>query len=137
VAGEDLETYSKNYYTGRPAAEQDVHGNQFGLLKSSQCFLKDASLMCTTCHDPHKDQRGDAANFNQKCMGCHANSTVDCTLDPAQRTNMGNNCIACHMPLSPSRAMKVQLNKDSMEIPVYIRSHLIGIYPENSSTFQK
>ncbi len=131
VAGEDLETYSKNYYTGRPDTELDVHGNQFGLLKSSECFKKDSSLQCTTCHDPHAKQRGNTLHFNQKCMECHSITTGECSEDPAIRSTMGNNCIACHMPQAPSRGMKVQLDSESLEIPVYIRSHLIGIYPEN------
>lgn len=134
VAGEDLDTYSKNYYTGRADSELDVHGNQFGLLKSSECFKKDPSMVCTTCHDPHAGQRGNTIHFNQKCMGCHSKPTVECAEAPAVRSKMGNNCIACHMPLAPSRAMKVQLDTDSLAIPVYIRSHLIGIYPDEPVT---
>ncbi len=128
VTGENLDEYAKNYYSNRPNTELDVHGNQYGLLTSSKCFKESAKLDCTTCHDPHKNQRGDTTSFNQKCISCHNNAIQECKAPTANTGLMGNNCIACHMPLSPSRSMKVQLAKDSAEVPVYIRTHLIGIY---------
>ena len=46
---------------------------------------------------------------------------------------MKNNCIECHMPVTPSEAMKVQLNKtDSLQTSFYIRSHLIAVYGNES-----
>lgn len=142
LAGEDLETYSQNFYTGRPENELDVHGNQYGLLKSSKCFQASVTMDCATCHDPHTDQRGDTNTFNQKCVGCHGTAPLKedtaqlvCSLEPSKTAKMGNNCIACHMPLSPSKSMKVRPNAAGMAIPVYIRSHLIAVYdslPKNS-----
>ncbi len=128
VAGEDLEAYSQNFYTGRPENELDVHGNQYGLLKSSKCFQQSLTMDCTTCHDPHTNQRGNANTFNRKCIGCHGAAQLTCKLDVSETAKMGNNCIACHMPLSPSKSMQVKVDKEGMAIPVYIRSHLIAIY---------
>ena len=44
---------------------------------------------------------------------------------------MANNCITCHMPTTPSRAMMVQLDQDSVETSFNIRTHLIGIYEQD------
>lgn len=134
LVGENLSEYSKNYYTGRPNTELDVHGNQYGLLTSSKCFKESSTLDCTTCHDPHKNQSGNTNYFNQKCISCHGKAAIECKapITATQSEAMGNNCIACHMPLSPSRSMKVKLIKDSAETSVYVRTHLIGIYTESS-----
>lgn len=131
LVGENLSEYSKNYYTGRSNTELDVHGNQYGLLTSSKCFKESSTLDCTTCHDPHKNQRGNANYFNQKCISCHGKAAIECKLPILEANATGNNCIACHMPLSPSRSMKVKLKKDSAETSVYVRTHLIGIYTES------
>ncbi|WP_273567469.1 cytochrome c3 family protein [Maribacter halichondriae] len=129
LPGEHLDEYSKNYNSGRPKEKLDVHGNQYGLLTSSQCFIKSPDMDCTTCHNPHKNQRGDMASFNKICMECHASITKGCTNEnTTMTTGMNNDCIACHMPLSPSSTMQVQLNTDSLAEPVYIRTHLIDIY---------
>lgn len=128
LAGEDLDTYSRNFYTGQQDSELDVHGNQYGLLTSSKCFKLSSSMDCSTCHDPHKNQRGNIAHFNQKCSGCHGGGSVSCTAPPAETQAMGNNCIACHMPNTPSKLMSVQLPQSGPEISVYVRTHLIGIY---------
>ena len=132
LAGDDLKQYSTNYYRGRRDSELDVHGNQYGLLTSSQCFKETASMSCTTCHDPHKNQRGNTAYFNSKCLQCHSNNTSAIHSDVPQVKDWGNNCIACHMPVSPSKSMHVRLSKDSSETAIGIRTHRIGLYPESS-----
>ncbi len=136
LPGEKLAAYSKNYYTGRPNTELDVHGNQYGLLASSACFKESPQLDCTTCHDPHKNQRGNTIYFNQKCASCHNGSTVVCKAPATETSLMGNNCIACHMPLSPSNSMRVQLARDSIAVPVYVRTHLIQVYSESAGDVQ-
>lgn len=133
LTGEPLKEYSRNYYTGQSTDELDVHGNQYGLLTSSKCFIKAAEMDCGTCHDPHKKQRGDTSFFNQKCMGCHSGNATTCTAEAGDKSIMGDNCIGCHMPNTPSKTMSVQLNKNSPETSVYVRTHLIGIYPKEDS----
>lgn len=128
LSGENLREYSRNFYTGQPNTELDVHGNQYGLLTTSKCFIQSPEMDCSSCHDPHKKQRGDTSYFNQKCMGCHTDNSTTCTADAAEVSTMGNNCISCHMPNSPSKGMSVELN--SLKTSVYVRTHLIGIYPK-------
>lgn len=132
LSGEILDEYFQNLNQQSSNATLDVHGNQYGLLTESKCFKETATMDCSTCHDPHKKQRGKAEYFNSKCISCHSASTVFCAANESEVNHMGNNCIACHMPVSPSQAMTVQLGeKDSLETSFYIRTHLIGIYSED------
>ncbi len=131
--GANLKEYSRNYGNTQPNAELDVHGNQYGLLASSQCFIKSSKMDCLTCHDPHTNQRGQTAYFNAKCIECHNQEALHTALKRVVATTETSftNCIACHMPLVPSNAMKVQIDRESEEKPVYIRTHLIKKYENN------
>lgn len=128
LAGNNLNEYAQNYNTAATEDKLDVHGNQYGLLIKSECFKQTATMDCATCHDPHKNQRSNATYFNQKCISCHNATTVECKKDAADISHAENNCIACHMPTTPSQAMTVQLEQDSLETSFSIRTHLIGIY---------
>lgn len=55
-------------------------------LRQSACFTKSGTLQCTTCHDPHRVQRGPA--FDAACRNCHASGPHN------DRTD----CASCHMP---------------------------------------
>lgn len=133
--GENLEDYSKNYNANQSQEKLDVHGNQYGLLTASQCFINSSNMNCTTCHDPHRNQRGDMNFFNSKCLACHTGGEVAlCNKEQTGHIAQDHNCVSCHMPLIASEAMKVQLKTDSVEIPVYIRTHLIKVYMENNLT---
>ena len=108
----------------------DVHGNQYGLLLASPCFKNSDAMNCTSCHNPHKNQRNDVEWFKTKCIQCHQNAdkTSHCSFSIEKRTLVENDCIKCHMPLIPSKKMSVFNQNDSIVVPVYIRTHLIGIY---------
>ena len=127
VVGEPLNMYAKNFYSGRPQSELDVHGNQYGLLTSSECFKNSETLRCTTCHDPHVNQRGKMQGFNTKCIECHS-SPKDLHNTATLNSADFENCIRCHMPLFPSQTMKVQLDPNKAETSVNIRTHLVGVY---------
>ena len=135
LAGEDLKEHSQNINTGPvDNSKLDVHGNQYGLLTSSECFKQTATMDCISCHDPHKNQRGNSPYFNQKCVGCHSAKTIVCTANSEDVEHMGNNCISCHMPSSPSKSMTVDLKNDSLGVPFYVRTHLIAVYPKEKWT---
>ena len=129
LAGENLNEYSENRFKGQLNMMPDVHGNQYGLLTTSKCF-KASELDCSTCHDPHKNERGNLLLFNQKCMNCHQSNSFFCTVESTKMTHADNNCITCHMPNLPSKSMSFQLSKEGQEAPARMRTHLIGIYPE-------
>ena len=67
-------------------------------LRKSTCFIKSGKLSCTTCHNPHDIQRGEAAviHYDQACRTCHANQ-LQVTIAAKQHTAAGN-CAGCHMP---------------------------------------
>ncbi len=116
--------------TSTPMEEVDVHGNQYALLQASPCFKETPTMDCTTCHNPHKNQRGNTDYFNSKCIECHQKNTRVCKEDVKVMAQFGNNCISCHMPPKPSISMFVQEEGDSVKTAVEVRTHLIGIYPK-------
>lgn len=133
IVGDTLTNHSVPDYDEESLASLDVHGNQYGLISASQCFIKSETMDCATCHNPHKKERGNTALFNSKCIGCHTmGENVECTVDMTNSLVLANNCIQCHMPLTPSESMKVNLLNDSVATPVMVRSHFIGIYDEAS-----
>ncbi|MHA7056438.1 cytochrome c3 family protein [Aquimarina sp. M1] len=131
MVGDTLKKFSFPDYDESSLKELDVHGNQYGLLKASKCFSKSNTLDCSTCHDPHKVERGNFVSFNQKCVGCHSTmkKPLHCSGDSRAVEMANNNCIQCHMPLVKSETMKVKIPEGD-EVSVDIRTHLIGIYSQ-------
>lgn len=126
LAGEKLDEYTRNFHSGISNAQLDVHGNQYGLLTSSACFQK-SDMICGTCHDPHKNQRNQAAEFVAKCQQCH-DTGLACGASDSMQQDKNGNCISCHMPNFASQAMTVSLESNP-HTPVQIRTHHIAIYP--------
>jgi tetratricopeptide (TPR) repeat protein len=65
-------------------------------LRQSKCFLESkGELACTTCHDPHNIQHGQAGldGYNKACVRCHEPARIAVAAHPA-----GGNCVGCHMP---------------------------------------
>ena len=115
--------------TSLHADNVDVHGNQFGLLKKSPCFLRSETMTCTTCHDPHKKERENLVLYSSRCMNCHNEQHGNfCRVKPMP-ANIRVNCIDCHMPKRPSRA--VTLFEEGKDVPTaaMIRTHFISVYP--------
>jgi len=109
----------------------DVHGNQVGLLKASKCFRMTPTMTCSTCHNLHENERDKIELFSQRCMKCHniADSKFK-TNTHSQITNIEKNCIDCHMPAQPSKSIAVFLQGEETPRSSLLRSHFIGIYPE-------
>ena len=64
-------------------------------LRKSECFLK-SEMTCTTCHNPHGVERGQAASahFSNVCKTCHAGEALTRIPDHAAAAD----CQSCHMP---------------------------------------
>lgn len=116
----------------------DVHGNQYGLLRASKCFLKSNTLTCNSCHNSHQNERGNTALFSSRCMTCHQpQSGHFCTNTRLPGAQLQSNCIDCHMPLQPSRAISVFLPGKTTPTAASIRSHWIGIYENKAGRLEK
>jgi hypothetical protein len=108
----------------------DVHGNQNGLLRASNCFRVSATLTCNTCHNTHETERGKTALFSQRCMNCHNEEHGSfCTMNRLPAEELKKNCIDCHMPLYPSQKISVILEGEKAPTAALIRSHYINVYP--------
>jgi hypothetical protein len=108
----------------------DVHGNQYGLMRASACFKKSMDLTCNSCHNPHENEKGKTALFSQRCMSCHNDEHNNfCKLDKTFGAVIKTNCIDCHMPVKPSKAIAVFLPGKAAPTAAMIRSHFISINP--------
>jgi hypothetical protein len=118
------------------SAYLDVHGNQFGLMMRSKCFKQTTTLTCGSCHDPHKNERGNLAVFSQRCMSCHDVKHGNfCKLQTVSADILKRNCIDCHMPKQPSRSIVVQLQDSPVPAASLLRTHFITVYPDQSKAF--
>jgi hypothetical protein len=101
---------------GETHGAPDVHGNQVGLLQSSRCFQKSGGAMtCGACHDVHRMER-DTAALSGRCTMCHQPSRCPIAAGQGDRGRTG--CVDCHMPLVPSKLIRIQS----------YRTHRIAIY---------
>ena len=115
----------------------DVHGNQYGLLRASKCFMLTETLNCNTCHKPHENERGNIALFSQRCMQCHNKEHgIFCTLKTT-KTDLLSNCIDCHMPVQPSKAIVLFSSGNDIPKAASFRSHFISIYKAQTEIFLK
>ncbi|MCG2616124.1 hypothetical protein LZZ85_17640 [Terrimonas sp. NA20] len=115
------------------AADIDVHGNQYGLLSASECF-KQSDMTCGSCHSPHGNEKNNLKEFSRKCMTCHSESHDNfCTLAGKVKADLTGNCIDCHMPKQPSRAIAVFLQGADAAAAIRMRTHYIKVYPEETA----
>ena len=133
-AGDSLTNYFKRDSTPADIHSVDVHGNQYGLLRASQCFKKSETMTCNTCHNTHNEERGNTVLFSERCMSCHnEKDAVICPLTARLgATVIGENCIDCHMPLFASKVISVLLPGDTTVAAATVRSHYISIYPQET-----
>ncbi len=134
-AGDKLEDFSLPKYNTDSVAKLDVHGNQYGLLTSSKCF-KNSQMTCSSCHSVHGNQSNQVAVFSQRCITCHNDvSKTVCTVKPTAGIVLSDNCVDCHMPALPSKAIFLQFEDASKSTADLVRSHRVAIYPEAVKEF--
>jgi hypothetical protein len=140
-AGDTLNQFSQVKYNPANGSTLDVHGNQYGLLTSSKCFMN-AQMDCGSCHNVHVNEAGNVKLFSQRCMNCHNTSTHDtCTVKatpggsgPGGRSIgmvLADNCIDCHMPALPSQRIILALSNvanTGKSVNNLVRTHHIAIY---------
>ena len=135
TAGDNLSDYFAIDNSSADANSIDVHGNQYGLLKSSKCFIKSGTMTCTTCHNPHENERGNVALFSQKCVNCHNQAHKEnsiCKMTATLGPTIDKDCITCHMPEQPSMAIAVMLQGKNVPSPALMHTHFIKIYADET-----
>ena len=116
-----------------PNANSDVHGNQYGLLAQSKCFLESKTMDCTSCHDPHNAETESLSKQSEKCLSCHSEVKQNfCTTKVLAGVSLKDNCIDCHMPKKASGVIGFYLSGKSAMSPYLLRTHRIGIYAEET-----
>ncbi len=94
--GEPLSSYVVHFDHPKGSELEDkfeVNHAGYRFLQS-RCYARSAGrFQCTSCHDPHRAERGEAARTRARaaCRGCHGK--VETAGHPA-----GEDCIGCHMP---------------------------------------
>ena len=133
--GDTLSDYFMKDTAAKDAASIDVHGNQYGLLAATKCF-KMREMTCGTCHDTHVNERGMTEMFSQKCMTCnnqqHGNA---CKMTASIGVTITKNCIDCHMPVQPSKAIVFLEQGSNKPAKASMRSHYIKVYPEATKKY--
>jgi hypothetical protein len=69
-------------------------------LENSRCFIgNDKRIGCLACHDPHQQVDHTVADYDSKCLACHAAANL-ASVSPAAKTCpvAKANCSSCHMP---------------------------------------
>jgi hypothetical protein len=134
--GDKLPDYFLIDTAGRNINSIDVHGNQFGLMAASKCFQRTNTLTCTTCHNSHQNEKGNALVFAERCNTCHNDKHSDAKLCKMTATlskeELNANCVNCHMPEQPSMAIAVLLQGQTTPTPAKMHTHLIKNYPEET-----
>lgn len=118
------------------AAEVDVHGKQYQLFTASRCFIKSDKMTCSSCHDPHNNERNQLQAFSQRCMSCHQpEGPAFCKMTSLPAAVLSKNCIDCHMPALPSRNITMLTEGQTSPTPDSMRTHLITVYREETKAF--
>jgi hypothetical protein len=69
-------------------------------LENSRCYdPSDERITCVACHDPHRNLKTSAVDYDRKCLACHLlrGDKPDRKKAAACRQAKGN-CVTCHMP---------------------------------------
>ena len=117
----------------------DVHANQYGLLKASECFKKSEVIDCNSCHNVHQVESNKTEIFAKRCMNCHNETKINfCTAKGIETKQLIKNCINCHMPKKASNQITFVTNKEGVKevLNDSVRTHLIKVYIEKYNEYK-
>lgn len=122
--GQRLADFIVHFGLKTPGQSMEVvgHGEQMHL---SRCYQASDSLTCTTCHPPHAmpSPQERLHFYRNKCLSCHTEQSCDVPQARRLADDSTDNCVACHMPRSPTEIPHLAFNH-----------HRIGIHlPERPS----
>ncbi|MBS1487487.1 MAG: hypothetical protein JST43_07840 [Bacteroidetes bacterium] len=129
-AGSDLNEFFNTDSVKTLATPLDSHGNQYGMLSQSKCFLQ-SNMTCLTCHQVHENEKGKTEVFSKRCMNCHTSGTKSfCSFKKLTTTQLQQNCIQCHMPEKNSNSIRMLLQGEDAPTPARMHVHHITTYPD-------
>jgi hypothetical protein len=135
-AGDKLDEFSAVKYNPDSVSTLDVHGNQYGLLTSSKCFMMSEQMDCASCHNVHQDEANRPDLFSQRCISCHTSTKHTSFTLPSKSSFMINkNCVDCHMPMLPSQKIVLNVAGTEKSVPDLVRTHRVAIYPDITKAF--
>jgi len=117
---------------GRDYVNVDVHGNQYGLLSASKCFIK-SDMTCNTCHNVHENERGKLVAFSSRCQKCH--TTSHAPIPQLKTSEITSNCVDCHMATEPSHTIIIKTSGHEQPKLARFRSHFIGLYADETKKY--
>ncbi len=123
---------SDHYHPSTVSGEANsVHtSNQQARMASSECF-KNSDMTCTTCHDPHENERGQMALFSSRCLDCH--QSQHCGMFAEVGSSIAENCIDCHMPKRSGDFLKLNTAEGTIFPP--LRDHYIRVDQQATQEF--
>src|ERR1051326_6661166 len=104
-------------------------------LRQSACFQRSSGkLLCTTCHNPHQTQHGDAARqrLTAACRSCHE-TTVD-RMAAGGKHSASADCAGCHMPRRRSQDVIHAVVTDHLILRQPSRDNLLAPFEESQET---
>ena len=126
--GEPLEDYLQLDQRGEHV-QGGVHtDNQLARLKMSRCFQNSDTMTCATCHDVHRNERGDLLRFSRKCLECH--QAEQCGIHAQTGDAIRDRCIDCHMPRREDTENRFPTKGDV--VTLMLRDHWIRPWPAAS-----
>ncbi len=132
--GQPLREYVELDMSDQSSADDDPHSaNQLARLMRSRCYQASDALNCTTCHDPHRHERGQVELFSQRCRQCHAPEA--CGARRRLSTAVDDRCIQCHMP--SRRDAEVTAAGVGGPLMPLLRDHLVGIWPDIAALIER
>ena len=99
------------------------HHEQWDEFVTTDHFEK--NMTCNTCHDPHQRVIWDGEGITKKCNECHTDDVA------IINHSVGASCIDCHMPYAAKSGTK----RGQSGYVGDVRSHLMGIIPDENSMF--
>lgn len=115
-----------DHYTplaGHDESAGSVHtSNQVARLALSACYQQ-SEMACVECHDPHKNERGQAVVFSKRCLHCH--ETEHCGMHGELGSQLAENCVDCHMPKRATANLRVETLEGNVFPP--LRDHYIRV----------
>lgn len=101
--GLPLGEFVQHYELETPNRQMSVVGH-VEQMHQSKCYQETKTFSCLTCHGPHGEPKREALtkHYIQVCTSCHRPEACRVNPERRQKESPENNCLACHMPQTPT-----------------------------------